>query len=147
VAEEEGTDQFLLQVERAGELFNAAEYGLALPLLQKVSRALPGRPDLLWKAALSAVHLKRWREASELLQEFTSRFPDDQNFPAALMHLADSYSSLGLYGRARKSYYRLIALSGRLTDEQRALLPIAYGKVADCYRLEASMIEAARAHE
>jgi len=140
----QGTDDILAHVEEAGRLFDSAQYGLALPLLQKVSKALPGRHDLLWKVAVSNMHLKRWHKAVEALREFTERFPDTEEFPRALMRMGECYKQLGLHGRARKMYYRLLGLSGRLSDEQQPLIPAAYDAIADCYRLEASLIQAGK---
>ena len=140
-----GTDDILAHVEEAGRLFDSAQYGLALPLLQKVSKALPGRHDLLWKLAMSAMHLGRWNKAAEALTEFARRFPDNEALSDALMRTGQCYKELGLYGRARKAYYKLIGLSGRLTEAQQQLIPAAYAEIADCYSLQASSVQIRKA--
>jgi len=135
--EKQGDEDILDRVEEAGRLFDSAQYDVALPLLRQASEAFPGRHDLLWRRALSGMHLKRWHEAAEAMRDFTKRFPENKAFAEALMHMGRCYEELGLYGRARRTYYQLIALSGRLTDDQQRLVPSAYGKIADCYRLQA----------
>jgi len=141
----QGTDDILAYVEEAGRLFDSAQYGLALPLLQKASKALPGRRDLLWKLAMSAMHLGRWHKAAETLTEFGRRFPDNEGLSDALMHTGQCYKELGLYGRARKTYYKLIGLSGRFTEAQQQLIPAAYAEIADCYRLQALSVQTRKA--
>ena len=142
-----GTDDVIAQVEEATKLFDSAQYGLALPLLRKMSKALPGRPDLIWKAAMSAMHLQQWHAASEALQEFIERFPSNEAHPSALMKLGDCYARLGMHGSARKAYYSLIGFSGRLGESQKQLVPTAYTKIAGSYKLEASTIETKRAKQ
>jgi len=147
VPETEDTSQVLEEVDKAVALFEAGEYAEALPLLLTSTKALPNRADLLWRAAVSANRLDRWQQSAELFRQFIRRFPDHKSYPDALMHIGDNLRKLGLYADARKWYYRVIGISGRLTDQQQRLVPAAYMQVADCYRLEAASLESARANQ
>jgi|GEM_PF-2869237 len=145
--ENEDTSRMLAEVDRAVELFDSGQSAEALPLLQNASRALPNRADLLWRAAVSAGKLERWQQSAELFEEFIERFPDHEACPDALMHIGDNFRRLGLFADARKWYYRVIGISGRLKEDQQLLVPAAYTQVADCYRLEAASLENAGAEQ
>ena len=133
--------------EQALKMFDAGQFEQALPLLQGASAALPDRADLLWKTGCAAERLKQWRVALDAFQKFSQSFPRDDAFGQSLAHLAACYKQLGFYAMARKTHYRLIALSGRLPDDQQQMVREAYLEIADCYNREAGQDTAAPADE
>jgi tetratricopeptide (TPR) repeat protein len=142
--EEQGTDAVIVEVEKAGQLFDAGQYEEALPLLRRTSAALPSRSDLAWKTAVCLMQLKRWQEAIQAMQSYARRFSDSKVFADALMRIGDCYSSLGLHDHARKAYYRVVGFSGRFTKKQQELVPVAYDKIAASYKSQALALAAAR---
>ncbi|HUU67913.1 MAG TPA: hypothetical protein VM186_00195 [Planctomycetota bacterium] len=133
--------QAATDTEQAIKLFDDAQYEAALPLLQHSAAALPDRPDLLWKSGVAAMRVQQWRTALDAFQTYSESFPNDKLFYQALANLATCYKQLGFYAMARRTFFRLIALSGRLPDELRPLVQDAHLQVADCYTLEASRAE------
>ena len=133
--------------EQALKMFDAGQLDQALPLLHGASAALPDRADLLWKTGCAAERLKQWRVALDAFQKFSQSFPRDDAFGRSLAHLAACYKQLGFYAMARKTHYRLIALSGRLPDDQQQMVREAYLEIADCYNREAGQDTAAPADE
>lgn len=135
--------QAAAQAEQAIKIFDTGDFEKALPLLQAASAALPDRADLLWKTGHAAEQLKQWRVALDAFEKFSRDFPRDEAFGQSLVNLAACYKQLGHYAMARRTQYRLIALSGRLPENQQQIVRQAYLEIADSYSKEAGTEEPA----
>jgi len=135
--------QAAADAEQAAKLFDEAQYEAALPLLQRSVAAFPDRSDLLWKSGVAAMQVQQWRAAVDSFRLYSENFPSGKLFYQSLANLATCYKQLGFYTLARRTLFRLIALSGRLPEEMRKLVPEAQLQIADCYAQEAAQAEKA----
>jgi len=139
--DEPADKQAATDAEKAVELFDAAQYEASLPLLQRGAAAFPDRGDLLWKSGVASMQVQQWRTAVDSFRLYSENFPSDKLFYQALANLAACYKQLGFYALARRTLFRLVALSGRLPEEMRHLAPEAHLQIADCYAQEAAQAE------